>query len=150
MVRLPQPHRSRSSVVSLRSSSMVPQIRGVHSSTLSREMTSPAVPKRLAGGRAGTAIDPSAGVAPRGAQRPATIAAGRMFGASLLLGGLAFASAVFVITRLFESWRVTSAPASHVVSVFGQRLSYPTANTGAIVVTVLAGLGLLMAGAGAW
>jgi hypothetical protein len=34
-----------------------------------------------------------------------------------------------------------------VVSVFGQRLSYPVANAGAIVVTALAGLGLLMAGA---
>jgi hypothetical protein len=73
-----------------------------------------------------------------------------MFGASVLLGCLAFASAVFVITRLFESWRVSSAPASHVVSVFGQSLSYPAANAGAIVVTVLAGFGLLMAGAGAW
>jgi len=59
------------------------------------------------------------------------------------------ASAAFVITRLFESWRVTSGPASHVISVFGQRLSYPAANAGAIVVTVLAGLGLLMAVAAA-
>jgi Peptidase family M48 len=73
-----------------------------------------------------------------------------MFGASVLLGVLGFASAVFVITRLFESWRVSSAPTSHVVFVFGQRLSYPAANAGAIVVTVLAGLGLLMVGAGAW
>jgi hypothetical protein len=78
------------------------------------------------------------------------MAADRMFGASLLLGSLAFASAVFVFTRLFESWRVTSAPASHVVSVFGQQLSYPTANAGALIVTVLAGLGLVMAGSGAW
>jgi hypothetical protein len=73
-----------------------------------------------------------------------------MFGASLLLGALGFASAVFVLVRLFEAWRVTSASASHVVSVFGQQLSYPAANAGAIVVTVLAGLGLLMTGAGAW
>jgi hypothetical protein len=73
-----------------------------------------------------------------------------MFGASVALGALGFASAVFVIARLFESWRVGSAPASHVVSVFGQRLSYPAANAGAIVVTVLAGFGLLMAAASAW
>jgi Peptidase family M48 len=88
--------------------------------------------------------------ASHGAQTPAATAAGRVFGASLLLGTLGFASAVFVITRLFESWRVTSAPASHTVSAFGQRLSYPVANAGAIMVTVLAGFGLLMAGAGAW
>jgi hypothetical protein len=72
-----------------------------------------------------------------------------VFGVSVLLGIFGFASAVFVITRLFESWQVTSGSASHVISVFGQRLSYPAANTGAIVVTVLAGLGLLMAGAAA-
>ena len=73
-----------------------------------------------------------------------------MFGASVLLGILGLASVAFVITRLFESWRVSSAPASHAVSVFGQRLGYPVANAGAIFVTVLAGLGLLMVGAGAW
>jgi hypothetical protein len=73
-----------------------------------------------------------------------------VFGASVLLGFLGLASAVFVITRLFESWRVTSGPPSHVISVFGARLTYPAANAGAIVVTVLAGLGLLMAGTAAW
>ena len=150
MVSSPQPQRYRSSGRSLRPGSTLPRIRGVRSSTLSTEMTSSASPKRLAARRAGTAIEPSAAAASPEAQQPATIAAGRMFGASLLLGALAFASAVFVITRLSESWRVTSAPASHVVSVFGQQLSYPTANAGAIVVTVLAGLGLLMAGAAAW
>jgi Zn-dependent protease with chaperone function len=82
-------------------------------------------------------------------QRPAAAAARRVFAVSLLLGALGLASAVFVITRLLESWRVTSQPASHVISVFGQRLSYPVANTGAIVVTVLACLGLLMAAAAA-
>jgi hypothetical protein len=68
----------------------------------------------------------------------------------MLLGGLGMASAVFVITRLFESWRVTPGSPSHHVWVFGQRLSYPVANTGAVVVTMLAGLGLLTAGAAAW
>jgi bla regulator protein blaR1 len=73
-----------------------------------------------------------------------------VFGASALLGVLGLASAVFVITRLLESWRVTSGPASHVISIFGQRLSYPAANTDAIVVTVLAGLGLVMAISAGW
>jgi Peptidase family M48 len=68
----------------------------------------------------------------------------------MLLGGLGMASAIFVITRLFESWRVTPSSSSHHVWVFGQRLSYPVANTGAVVVTILAGLGLITAGAAAW
>jgi Zn-dependent protease with chaperone function len=84
------------------------------------------------------------------AHQPAAIAGARVFGASVSLGFLGLASAVFVITRLFESWRVTSGPPSHVISIFGARLTYPAANAGAIVVTVLAGLGLLMAGAAAW
>jgi Zn-dependent protease with chaperone function len=144
-----QPQTPRSSERSRRSGSILPRIRGVHSTTLASEMRSPASPNGLAARRAGTAVEPDAAAASPVAQ-PATIAAGRMFGASLLLGSLALASAVVVITRLFESWRVTSASASHMISVFGQQLSYPTANAGAVVVTVLAGLGLLMAGAGAW
>ncbi len=95
-------------------------------------------------------LEPGAGAEAPDPQRPAAAAAGRMFGLSALLGALGLASAVFVITRLFESWRVTSGAASHHISVFGQRLSYPAANTGAIIVTVLAGLGLLAAGAAAW
>jgi bla regulator protein blaR1 len=95
-------------------------------------------------------IKPSAAAASPEPQRPAAIEAGRVFGASVLLGVLGVASAVFVITRLFESWRVTSGAASHVISIFGQRLGYPAANAGAVVVTVLAGLGLVMAGAAAW
>jgi Peptidase family M48 len=113
-------------------------------------MTSSPSPTQLAARPTGKPIESSPTAASLQARQPAAIAAGRVFRASLLLGALGFASAVFVITRLFESWRVTSAPASHMVSVFGQRLSYPVANAGAIVVTVLAGLGLLMAGAGAW
>jgi hypothetical protein len=68
----------------------------------------------------------------------------------MLLGVLGLASAVLVIARLFESWRVNSGAPSHHILVFGQRLSYPAANMGAIVVTVLAGLGLLTAGAAVW
>jgi Zn-dependent protease with chaperone function len=82
-------------------------------------------------------------------QAPATIAASRVFRVNMLFGVLGLTSALFVITRLFESWRVTSGPTSHVVSVFGQRLTYPVANAGAVVVTALAGLGLLIVGAAA-
>jgi hypothetical protein len=86
----------------------------------------------------------------RAPQQPAASAARRAFGASFLLGALGLASAGIVLARLFESWRVAPGPGSHVISVFGQPISYPTANTGAIVVTALAVLGLLMAGAAAW
>src|SRR5258708_37486640 len=99
---------------------------------------------------AGSAFKPEPSASSIQPQRPAAIAAGRAFGVSLLLGGLATASTVLVITRLFESWRVTAGPTSHTISAFGQRLSYPVANTGAVVVTALAGLGLAMAGAAAW
>jgi Zn-dependent protease with chaperone function len=95
-------------------------------------------------------IEPSAAATPLEQGRPAALAASRVFVLSVLLGVVGLASGVLVITRLFESWRVTSGPASHVISIFGQRLSYPAANAGAIAVTVLAGLGLLMATAAAW
>jgi Peptidase family M48 len=78
------------------------------------------------------------------------MAAGRAFALSMLVGAVGLASFVLVITRLFESWRVTSGVSSHHIWIFGQRLSYPAANAGAIVVTVLAGLGLLTTGAAAW
>ncbi len=73
--------------------------------------------------------------------RPAAIAATRVSRAGLVLGGLGLASAIFLVARLFESWRVTSRAASHQVSIFGQQLSYPTANADAIVIVVLAALG---------
>jgi Zn-dependent protease with chaperone function len=77
-------------------------------------------------------------------RRPAQRAAARMFALDLALGTFALASAFFVFTRLLESWRVGSRHAPEVVSMFGQRLSYPLANTGAIVVAALAALGLVI------
>ena len=68
-----------------------------------------------------------------------------MFLATLLLSLLAVLSSGFVLLRLLESWRVGPEPASHSVSLLGQRISYPAANGAAIVVTVLGALGLLMA-----
>jgi Zn-dependent protease with chaperone function len=83
-------------------------------------------------------------------RRPAATAASRVFGLSMLLGVFGLVSAVFVITRLFESWRIGSGAPSHQIWVFGQRLSYPAANMGAIVVVALAALGLLTVSAAAW
>jgi bla regulator protein blaR1 len=72
----------------------------------------------------------------------ASTAAKRLSRVSLALGGLGLASALFVVMRLLESWRVTSGKTSHDISIFGQKLSYPLANFDAIVVLVLAALGL--------
>jgi len=110
---------------------MSPTASPVHSVTRSAEVP----------GSQGTA-------APSVAQaRPAASAAGRVFGVNILLGLLGLASAAFVVSRLFESWRVTSSGSSHLISIFGQRLSYPVANAGAIAVAALAVLGLLMTAA---
>jgi Zn-dependent protease with chaperone function len=150
MVR-PRPREgSLSTRSSVRSGSTFQRNRGAHSSTLSGEMTTPVPPARSAARRARAVIKPSTATASLEPQQPAAVATARVFGASVLLGLLGLASAVFVITRLFESWRVSSEPASHVISIFGARLAYPVANAGAVVVTVLAGLGLLMAGAAGW
>ena len=77
-----------------------------------------------------------------GSSRPAALAASRVSRAGLLLGALGLASAVFVVVRLAERWRVTSSAASHHISLLGQKLSYPAANLAAVVVLVLAVFGL--------
>jgi hypothetical protein len=78
-----------------------------------------------------------------GHERPAATAAARVSGASLLLGGLGLVSAIFVLTRLVESWRVGSG-ASHRIAVFGQGFSYPAANVDAVVIVLLAALGSIV------
>jgi BlaR1 peptidase M56 len=77
----------------------------------------------------------------RGPDRPAAIAAARVSRASLVLGGLGLASAIFVLARLLEAWRVTPHVASHRIAIFGQRLSYPAANIDAVVIVLLAVVG---------
>jgi hypothetical protein len=77
--------------------------------------------------------------------RPAAAAARRAFALSAVLGGLGLAFIVFVVTKLVEAWRLTTPAASHEVSILGQRMTYPVANVGAIIVSVLALAGLLMA-----
>jgi hypothetical protein len=69
-----------------------------------------ASPAHSAARPSGAVIRPSTTALSPEAQRPAAIAAGRVFALSTLLGVLGLASALFVITRLFESWRVTSQP----------------------------------------
>jgi Zn-dependent protease with chaperone function len=80
-------------------------------------------------------------------RQPAATAAARASRASLLLGGLGLFSAIFVLARLLESWRITPHAASHRISILGQQLSYPAANAGAIVLVVLAALGLIVTAA---
>jgi BlaR1 peptidase M56 len=95
----------------------------------------------------GSCQDRSAATAPESGlaqDRPAATAAARVSRASLVLGGLGLASAIFVVARLLESWRITSRAASHEISIFGQNLSYPAANIDAIVIVLLAGLGLVV------
>lgn len=75
--------------------------------------------------------------------RPAARAAARLSRAGLLLGALGLATAVFILTRLLETWRVGPGAPVHHVSILGQPLGYPAANLDAIVVLVLAGAGLL-------
>jgi Peptidase family M48 len=76
--------------------------------------------------------------------------AGRAFAfvsrTGLLLGVVGLASFVPVFVRLLESWRVSSQGVSHHVAVLGQRLGYPAANAGAVVVLGLAVLGGVVTG----
>jgi BlaR1 peptidase M56 len=96
---------------------------------------------------------PTAAGSSPGQERPAAIAAARVSRASIVLGGCGLASAVFVLTRLLESWRVTPHAASHQISIFGQTLSYPAANIDAVVIMLLAVLGSIVTARaliGAW
>ena len=94
----------------------------------------------------GSPASPAAGAVPVSSldqDRPAAIAATRVSRANLVLGGFGVASAIFVIARLFETWSVSSRLTHH-VSIFGQRLSYPTANVEAIVIMLLAAVGAMV------
>jgi Zn-dependent protease with chaperone function len=75
---------------------------------------------------------------------PGQRAAARIFVANVGVGVFALASVAIVLTRLVASWRVGSGQRPDVVTLFGQRLSYPAANAGAIVIATLATLGLLV------
>jgi hypothetical protein len=81
-----------------------------------------------------------------GPDRPAAAAAARVSRAGMALGAFGLLSAIFVVVRLLESWRITSGAGSHQVSILGQGISYPAANIDAIVVVVLAALGAVVTG----
>ncbi len=73
--------------------------------------------------------------------RPAGVAATRVARAGMLLGALGLASSLFVIVRLFETWRVGPHAAAHRISLLGQHLTYPAANADAVIILLLASLG---------
>jgi hypothetical protein len=60
------------------------------------------------------------------------------------LGALGLATAIFVLVRLSESWRVTTHGSSHHVSILGQTISYPAANADALVILALAAVGAVV------
>jgi hypothetical protein len=84
-------------------------------------------------------------VATPGSDRPVARAHALAWRAGLLLGLLGLASFVPVFARLLESWRVSAHAVAHHVSILGQRLSYPAANAGAVVVLALALVGAMVA-----
>jgi Zn-dependent protease with chaperone function len=81
--------------------------------------------------------------APQSPSKPAAHAAIRASRAGLSIGALGLGASVFVVVRLFESWRVSAHASSRHISILGQKLSYPVANVDALVVLVLAALGLV-------
>jgi hypothetical protein len=91
--------------------------------------------------REGDASDP-ARRAPEPGQ-PAALASARAARVGLLIGALGLGTSVFVVVRLFESWRVAPHGSSHHISIFGHMLSYPVANLDALVVLLLAAVGLV-------
>jgi Zn-dependent protease with chaperone function len=68
----------------------------------------------------------------------------------MLLAASGLALSVFVVGRLFLTWRVTPHAASHHISLLGQRLSYPVANVDALIVLALALAGLAVGAMTAW
>jgi Zn-dependent protease with chaperone function len=76
--------------------------------------------------------------------RPTTAAAARVSRVSITLGALGLATAAFVVAGAAARWRVAPREASHHITVFGLRLSYPSANFAAVVMLVLAAIGLIV------
>jgi Zn-dependent protease with chaperone function len=72
----------------------------------------------------------------------ASIAEARVSRAGAALAALGLAASLVVVAALFVTWRVDGAAPVHHVSILGQRLSYPSANLPALIVLVLAAIGL--------
>src|SRR6201996_9427215 len=83
-------------------------------------------------------------------RRPAAAAAERVWAAGTVLWASGLALSVFVIGRLFLTWRVTPHAATHQVSLLGHRLRYPVANVDALIVLALALGGLAVGAMTAW
>jgi hypothetical protein len=66
--------------------------------------------------------------------------------AEVLLAVLGLGSFGFVFLRLFETWRVSPHMVSRHITILGQALSYPLANVAAVIVLVLALLGVAVTG----
>jgi hypothetical protein len=84
---------------------------------------------------------------------PAALAAARVGRAGAVLGAIGLGSFLYVIFRLAQTWRVTPDATSHVVSILGEKLTYPAANLAAVVVVALAAVGLVVVArvvAGTW
>lgn len=79
-----------------------------------------------------------------GPDQPAAAAAARVARAGVTLTVLGLGSSLFVVMRLLGTWHVSSVPSSDRISVLGQTMSYPAANLAAVVVLVLAMLGLVV------
>ena len=88
------------------------------------------------------AIEPTSQSAVLPPGQPAALAAARVARAGAMLATLGIGSCLFAVSRLLEAWRVTPATTSHEISIVGQKLSFPAANLAAVVVVVLAALGL--------
>ncbi len=80
----------------------------------------------------------------------AAAAAGHVWSAGLVLAGAGLALSVFVIARLFLTWRVGPHGASHHASLLGQRLTYPVANLDAWIVLAIAMGGLAVGAMMIW
>lgn len=93
------------------------------------------------------AVRGAGGARLRSERSPATVAARRIAGATLALAVLAALSAGVAVLGVVESWHVGTVSSSRTISIAGQHLSYPAANTAAIVVVALAALGLAMSAA---
>jgi Zn-dependent protease with chaperone function len=76
--------------------------------------------------------------------RPATMAANRVSRATLALGALGMIASALVVGRMAEAWRVTPVAAAPHTTLFGLRVTYPTANVAAVAVLALAAVGLLV------
>jgi Zn-dependent protease with chaperone function len=96
-----------------------------------------------------SADEPTVWAASRPGPRAAA-AAGHVWTAGVLLAGAGLALSVFVIARLFLTWRVGPHGASHHITLLGQRLSYPVANLDAWIVLAMATGGLAVGAIMIW